>query len=211
MPSDARGQLNRALESRRVFVAREFAGVRARRADEWINYEHQPPLVFPRVLANLERARLRRELPIHESRAIARHVLADGVQVVAAAAEVAGHLSADQRKNFVSLLGGLNMRINYNFERRFHAPRFLKQSKWKLGTNAEGVLLVNATLRKNELHFLPRGIAPRHVRKINRPRKNFRRMFGTAFAHDAQRNRRPNFLVVSHFGRREDRLFGEDV
>src|SRR5208282_3433841 len=125
-------------------------------------------------------------------------ILADRVQVVAAPSKVARHLAADQRKYLVGLLGRLDVRVDDHLERRFHPSRLLKQPKRKFRPDAERVLAVDSTPRKNELHFLPRRALPRDVGKIDGLRENLRRLLHVAFAHYANRERRPKLFLVPY-------------
>src|ERR1700723_1192704 len=118
------------------------------------------------------------------------------MQFVAAAAKIAGHFAAQQRKNFVKMIGGRHFRIYDDLHLRIHLAGFLEEAEGKSGADAEGVLAVVATMRKSQLNFLARRRLSRDVEKKYRTRENLSRAL-FVFAHYAQGERRPRLLFIA--------------
>src|SRR5579863_2833121 len=132
------------------------------------------------------------------------------MQLVSAAAKIAGHFSAEQREYFVEMLGRHDFRIDDDFQLRIHLPRFFKEAEGETGADAESVLAIIAAMRKGELDFLARGGLPRYVRKKNRARENLAGAF-FVFAQHAEGKGRPCLLFVAQFEFGDYRLLRENV
>ena len=72
---------------------------------EGIEGQQHAAFVLAREIAHLQVSVLRGGLPVHVPRAVGVLVVANGVEVVAAPAQIAFQLAADQREYFVELLG----------------------------------------------------------------------------------------------------------
>src|SRR5580698_8198996 len=132
------------------------------------------------------------------------------MQFVASAAEIASHLSAQQREHFVELVSGLHARIDCDFDVRGDRASFLEEAERKAGANAKSVLAVNAALGKGQLYFLARRALTRNVGKINGAGEHL----GCAFfclAYDQQRKRWPGLFLVAQLEFGKHRLLGENV
>ena len=143
------------------------AQVGARRTDERIEHQHHAALVLAREFADHQAAGFRGDFPVHEAGAIGGLIVAQGMQLVAAPAEMTGHLAAQQRQDFIELLGRLDARIDDDFDVRIHLARLFEEAEGKPRANAESILAVDAAARKSQLHFLARRALPRNVRKKN--------------------------------------------
>src|SRR5580700_312327 len=117
------------------------------------------------------------------------------MQLVSAAAKIAGHFSTQQRQHFVKMIGGRHFGIDDYFKFRNDLPRFLEEAEGETGADAESVLAIIAAMGKAKLDFLPSRRLPRDVRKKNRAGENRARAF-FVFAHHAQRKGRPRLLLV---------------
>src|SRR5271154_1388184 len=111
------------------------------------------------------------------------------MQLVPAAAKIAGHFSAEQRQNFVKMLSGRDFRIHDDFHLRIHLPRFFEEAEGETRADAESVLAIIAAMRKRQLDFLARGGLSRDVGKKYRAGENLCRAF-FVFADYAQGERR---------------------
>ena len=112
VPRDARGHRDGALETLRMLGGGQIAEIAARQPDEGIEHEHHAALVLAREFAHGHAAKLGRHLPIDEARAIGRQILAQRMKFVPAPPKMAGHFAAQQRQNFVELIGRLDPRIH---------------------------------------------------------------------------------------------------
>src|SRR5271154_596268 len=96
MPGNTRGERNGALETFGVLRVGKPAEVGAGRANERIEHEQDATLVLARELADHQAAGLRGHFPVHEAGAIGVQVIAQGMKLVAASAEMAGHFPGQQ-------------------------------------------------------------------------------------------------------------------
>src|SRR5207245_6377025 len=100
-------------------------------------------------------------------RAIGGLVVADGVQIVAAAPGVALQFAAHQRQDFVELPGGLNARVNDDLEARIRLAGLLQEAEGETRANAESLLPVHAAPGKGQLDNLPYRLLPGQLGGIN--------------------------------------------
>src|SRR5271155_2226780 len=219
MPGDARGHYDGAFEFFGVFgngeVARTcrcspvLSGVRF--ADEGVEDQHDAALVFTGKFADDHMAGARGDFPVHEAGAVRWQIIPKRVQLVAATAEIAGHFAAEQRENFVKLIGGFDAWIYQNFKLRIDGARFFKKAEGKARLDSEGVLTIRAAAREIQFDLLARGPQARNVGEEHRAGENFVAQAFFGFAYYAQGKRRPKFLAVAQFEFRHHRLLGEDV
>ena len=116
--------------------------------------------------------------------AVRRHVIAEGVEILAATFGEAFHRALKGGKNLEEFARGLNRRIDESFRAQIEAVRFLQESKWEARNDAKGILAVNAPSGKrygNGLFYMP---ALRQIRKIHgrfKQRGGRRVFFGHSF------------------------------
>src|ERR1700692_3810282 len=132
------------------------------------------------------------------------------MQLVSAAAKIAGYLSAEQREHFIKMIGGRHFGIDDDFQLRIHLAGFLEEAEGETRADAESVLAIIAAMRKRELNFLARRGLPRDVGKKYRTRENLARAF-FIFAHHTQGERRPRLLFVAQFEFGDYRLVREKL
>ncbi len=118
------------------------------------------------------------------------------MQLVSPAAKIAGHFAAEQRQNFVEMVGRRHLGIDDDLHLRIHLARFLEEPEGKACANAESVLAIIAAMGEGEFDFLSRGRLPRDVRKKYWPRENLARAF-FIFTHHAQGEGRPRLLFIA--------------
>ncbi len=192
-----------ACRFRRGSCAR-FGG---RRPDERIEHQHHATFIFAREFADHQMAGARGNFPIHHTGAVRVQIVAQGMQLVAAATKIADHLAAQQRQHFVEMVGGRDGGIHDDFELRIHVARFFEEAEGETRANAEGVLAIRAAMRKGEFHLLTRTAEARDVRKKDGAREDLSGAFFVR-ADYAQRKRRPRLLFIAQFEFGKHRLLG---
>ena len=86
--------------------------------------------------------------PVHVAGRIFRHVLANQIQVVAAAAGKSFKFASDQREHFKEFVGRSTGGIHQDLPRQRHAPGLGKKSKGKTCSQAKAILLITPAARE---------------------------------------------------------------
>src|SRR6266852_1528851 len=102
-----------------------------------VKHDAELAFIFAAELAQFERAGAGRGFPIHMAGGVVRHVLADEIEIVAAAAHKSFELAGDHGKNFAKLFGGLDHGIDDHFAGQVNAPGFHQEGEGKARGQAE--------------------------------------------------------------------------
>src|ERR1700728_994535 len=199
VPRNESSQRTRPLESFSMLGVSQLPQIGARRSHKRIEHQHHPPLVLPRKFPHNQPPRFRRHLPINEPRTIGRHVVAQRVELVPAAAKKTRHLAGQQRQHLEKLIDRLYARINNDLQIRAYLASLLEKPERKSRPNPKRILPVNTPPRKSQLHLLPHRAHSRNVRKKYRLSQDLRRSRLFLATDHPQRKRRPHLLLVPKF------------
>src|ERR1700732_5197920 len=100
--------------------------------------------------------------------AVRWHVIAEGVEILAATFSEAFHRALKGGKNLEEFARGFNRRVDEGFRAQIEAVRFLQESKWEARDDAKGILAVNAPSGKRYGNGLMRAAALWQIGKIYR-------------------------------------------
>src|SRR3984957_21036931 len=107
---------------------------------------------------------------MHVAGAVARLIVAQGVQILSAAFGQTLERALHTRENLKEVSHGLTRRIDERLRLQIDAARFLQKAKGKSGNDAKRFLRINAATRKSHGHVLLQAAMLRNVREIARRR-----------------------------------------
>src|SRR6266403_952145 len=146
------------------------------------------------------------------ARAVRRHVVAQRVEILAAALREAFHRALQSGHDLDKFTRGFHRGVDQGFRAQIDAVRFLQEAEGEASDYAEGILTINSASWKADGDRLVRAAALGQVGKIDRlfKKRGGRRIFGR-HALDAQGKGRQGQLFVFEFDGGADWLAGEDV
>src|SRR5712675_1614421 len=144
--------------------------------------------------------------------AVGRNVIAQRVEILAAAFGQTFHCALQSRKNLKEFASGFDGWIDQRFSAQVDAMGFLQEAKWEARDDAESVLTIDSAAWKGNGHGLLSAAALGQIGKIDRRlKKSGRRRILGGHGFDAQREGRQRELFVLQFEGGANRLAGENV
>ena len=207
-PGNGGAKGNRALET--VFFAARRRG-QSRKAVR-VKDEEDAAVIFASEFADHQGAESSGSFPVDVASAIGGHIIAERVEILAAAFGESLHGALNAGENLEEFWGGFDTWIDESLGGEIEAAGFLQKPKRETGDDAEGVLAVDAALGKKKRHRLRDGFLPGEIWKIDgRFEHDGRGSVLLRDAFDAKRERGQSQLFVSEFEGSANGFAGENV
>src|SRR5258708_8169590 len=119
-----------------------------------VQYQQNPEIIFAGEFTDHQGAGACRSFPVHVADAVARDVLANGVQILPAALAVTFQAAFNTEKTFQKIMVGINARIYQRLGVQSDAPGFLQKPEREAGHDAEAILHMQTAPKKGDWNTL---------------------------------------------------------